>query len=152
MSFRSSSYRSGEWQGYHVFLLMLLAFLLVASCVAVKSFGGLNIPYSEGSRSGTVTKISHKGMIWTTWEGELDLHRLTSTGGEHPTMTADLFYFSVSDDDVAKKVQEAEASGKRATLHYRQYLLRGWKYGGTSYDIVDVELSDQPVIPGGVVR
>lgn len=124
--------------------LFILVAGLITACLSIKALGGLNIEYSSGSRSGTVTKISKKGMIWSTWEGELDLHRLVSTGGERPTMTADIFYFSVSDDAIAEKIIEAEQSGKRATIEYKQYILRGYKYGGTSYDAVGVKLIDQP--------
>lgn len=131
-------------------------FVLVASLILggfiIKATGGLNIQYSEGSRSGTVTKISKKGWIWQTWEGELDLHRLRSTGGERPTMEADIFYFSVSSDDVAEQIQKAEQSGNRTTLKYKQYFLRGWKYGGTSYDITGLEVSDSPVGQSSVFR
>ncbi len=123
---------------------VVLIAVAVTAVVAIKAAGGLNIEYSDGSRSGTVTKISRKGMIWQTWEGELDLHRLRSTGGEHPTMTADLFYFSASDPEIVKQIEAAEQSGNRTTLKYKQYILRGWKYGNTSYDIVGVEVSGSP--------
>ena len=29
------------------------------------------VPYSEGVRSGELIKISHKGVVFKTWEGEL---------------------------------------------------------------------------------
>lgn len=130
-----------------VALLLLLLFM-------IQAVGGLNIQYSEGSRSGTVTKISKKGWVWQTWEGELDLHRLKSTGGENPTMTADIFYFSVASDEVAQQVQEAERRGTRATIHYKQYLMRGFKYGKTSYDITAVDISDDQTEPhaSGAIR
>lgn len=30
-----------------------------------------NITYSEGTRSDRIVKLSQKGLIWKTWEGEM---------------------------------------------------------------------------------
>lgn len=30
---------------------------------------------------------------------------------------------------------------------YKQYLLRGYKYGGTSYDVIEVEKSNNEIRP-----
>lgn len=118
------------------FLLFLMIFGIFFGTTCIQAFGGLNYEYSNGSRSGVVQKISKKGLFWETWEGELNLGYMEQTeGGLAPA----IFYFSVSDDDVAKQVQDAEQRGGRTTLEYKQYLLRGFKYGGTPYDIVGVK-------------
>jgi hypothetical protein len=113
--------------------------LCVGGCIA-KCAGGVNWKYSEGSRSGVVQKISKKGVIWQTWEGELNLGYNTSRSNENGglTIAPAIFYFSCSSDDAAKKIQEAERNGDRVTLEYSQYFLRGWKYGSTSYDVTGV--------------
>lgn len=103
--------------------------------------------YSSGSRSGTITKFSQKGLIWSTWEGELDLHRLKSTGGERPTTTSDVFHFSVSDPNIAAAVVSAEETGRRVTLKYDQYFMRGWRHGATGYNVTAVVLSDVQAPP-----
>lgn len=95
------------------------------------------IVYSDGHRSGVVYKFSRKGVIYKTWEGELSLG-LNETEGDG-TIVPRLFIFSVSTKTVADKVEEAERSGRRVTLHYREYLGRGSYYGSTPYDILDVE-------------
>lgn len=120
--------------------------LMCSSCAGVKCMGGLNVPFSEGSRSGVVQKISKKGLIWSTWEGELNLGYTTATkdanGGT--TINPAIFRFSCSSDSAAKQVQAAERSGKRVTLKYQQYIFRGYKYGDTSYDVTGVA-TDDPV-------
>lgn len=94
------------------------------------------IKYSEGTRSGIVTKISQKGLIIKTNEGELSLQHNTNIDGQ---IVTDVFYFSVEDDAVAEKVRTAEKSGKRTTLRYTEYMFRGIYRGNTSYNITGVE-------------
>ena len=55
-------------------------------------------------------------------------------------MSIFIFYFSIRDPKVVEKLRTAERTGTRVTLHYEYYLLRGWKYGSTDYNITDVEL------------
>ncbi len=126
------------------FYVGFIAFLAVAALIVgvfvVKCSGGANIEYASGSRSGVVQKLSKKGVIWKTWEGELNLgyNTASSDGSGHTTIAPAIFYFSVESDDVAREVQSAAESGKRVTLEYVQYFLRGYDKGGTSYDIVGV--------------
>lgn len=106
----------------------------------IKCCGGLNIEYSNGSRSGVVQKISKKGFFWKTWEGELNLGYNTYTNdGDSKVLVPAIFEFSVSSDEVAKKLQMAEESGHRVTVEYKQYLLMGYNKGGTGYDITRVK-------------
>lgn len=117
-----------------------LVFMMMFGTVIVKSCGGLNWEYSNGSRSGVVQKLSKKGVVWKTWEGEMNLGYNTSSkdGDGHLTIAPAIFYFSVSDESVAKIVKDAEASGKRVTVDYKEYILRGWDKGATSYDVTGI--------------
>jgi hypothetical protein len=119
---------------------LLIVFGGIAAAFCIKCMGGMNIEFSEGSRSGVIQKLSKKGMIWKTWEGELNLgytEASTDSNG-HQSIRPAMFFFSVSDDAVAERLKKAEIGGKRVTLDYKQYFLRGWDKGGTSYDVVDV--------------
>lgn len=42
--------------------------LLFAGCFALS-----NVEYSEGYREGTLQKLSNRGLIWKTWDGEVAL-------------------------------------------------------------------------------
>jgi hypothetical protein len=90
----------------------------------------LNLSYSSGERVGYVQKISKKGWVCKTWEGELAMVNLPGTAPQ-------IFNFSVPDDKVA---QELEASaGKRVALDYEQH--RGVPstcFGETEYFITKV--------------
>lgn len=120
-------------------ILVVLSVALLAPCV--RAFGGVNIEYSDGSRSGMVQKLSKKGVIWKTWEGEMYLGHNKSVGTDNgTTIVPEMFRFSVSSDEVATEIKKAETSGDRVTLEYKQYILRGFDKGKTSYDIVGVEV------------
>ncbi len=69
--------------------------------------------YSTGERVGFVQKISKKGWLCKSWEGEL---AITSFPGTAPQ----LFRFSVRDDATAKKI--LDAAGQRVALSYEQHL------------------------------
>lgn len=72
--------------------------------------------YSEGNRAGVLQKFSKKGSLFKTYEGELIMSSITSTGNS--TIASEKFYFSVKDEAVAKKMFELE--GKNVTLQYEQ--------------------------------
>ena len=117
--------------------LVIVALLCIPT---IKACGGLNVPYSEGSRSGVVQKISKKGFVWKTWEGELNLGYVTSHG--EGKFAPALFYFSVTDDDVVEQLQKAERTGDRVTLEYKEVLLQGYSRGATGYDVTGVITED----------
>ena len=88
------------------------------------------VPYSEGVRSGELIKISHKGMVFKTWEGEL------SQG----ISGAQIFKFSVSGKkkDVIEKLKEYQ--GDYVKLDYEErYTTFSW-WGDTKYFITEVKL------------
>lgn len=72
--------------------------------------------YSDGYRSGLLQKLSHKGNIFKTYEGELVQRSIVSTG--NVGIASEKFYFSVVSDSVAKAMQHLE--GKNVKLHYLQ--------------------------------
>ena len=72
--------------------------------------------YSDGYRSGLLQKLSNKGNIFKTYEGELVQRSIVSTG--NIGIASEKFYFSVASDSVAKYMQNFE--GKNVKLHYLQ--------------------------------
>lgn len=71
--------------------------------------------YSEGNRSGILQKFSYKGTIFKTYEGELILSSIRSTG--NITLASEKFFFSVKNKEVAKKMENMQ--GHFVTLHYK---------------------------------
>jgi hypothetical protein len=72
--------------------------------------------YSDGYRSGLLQKLSHKGNIFKTYEGELVQRSIISTS--NVGIASEKFYFSVASDSVAKSMQILE--GRNVRVHYLQ--------------------------------
>lgn len=72
--------------------------------------------YSDGFRSGLLQKLSHKGNIMKTYEGELVMSSISSTN--NVAIASEKFYFSIANDSIAKSLMNFE--GKRVRLHYEQ--------------------------------
>ena len=109
--------------------LALLA-LTTAIAVVLYVFVALQWSYSKGERAGFLQKVSNKGWVCKTWEGELSLVALPGTAPEK-------FLFTVRDESVAHKVNAA--AGKRVTLHYEQHKgLPTSCFGDTDYFVVDL--------------
>ena len=108
--------------------------ILLVSAIALFSlyvYIALNWSYSSGERAGFLQKVSHKGWICKTWEGELSLVAMPGSAPEK-------FLFTVRDDAVAQKV--SAAAGKRVTLNYEQHKgLPSSCFGDTEYFVVDVK-------------
>jgi hypothetical protein len=75
--------------------------------------------YSNGDRAGIVTKLSQKGLVFKSWEGEMLVALPAEIAG---TTQPEKFAFNVSPEAV-DKVKTAMASGKRVTLVYRQWAI-----------------------------
>ncbi len=111
--------------------------LLVATVAAIAIlFCGyialaLNWSYSKGERAGFLQKVSEKGWICKTWEGELSLVAL-------PGAAPEKFLFTIRDQAVAKLVNEA--AGKRVALAYEQHQgLPTSCFGDTDYFVVGIK-------------
>lgn len=94
-------------------ILKALGLFVAAAVLAGASWVllALNWSYSEGERAGWVQKLSKKGWVCKTWEGELSLVSL-------PGSTAEKFLFTVRDDRVAAEV--TRLIGERVALHYEE--------------------------------
>lgn len=107
--------------------ILLLCAVGVRGCTWV---GGWT--YSEGERTGTITKFSHRGMAIKTWEGELSMGGLDQGGH------ASTWAFSVEDPAVIEKIHASQRKGGRWTLKYREQLMQQSWRGSTSYFVTDV--------------
>ena len=112
-------------------LAAILLPLLVIGGFAAYAWGALHISYSSGERSGYVQKLSHKGWVCKTWEGELAMVSMPGTAPE-------IFYFSVRNDVIAEKINRS--LGKRVALSYEQHKGVPTKcFGETEYYVTDVK-------------
>jgi hypothetical protein len=91
--------------------------------------------YSSGERVGYVQKLSEKGFVCKTFEGELVLVSMPGTQAEK-------FLFTVKDPEVAKKINES--IGKRVSLTYEEHKgIPSTCFGETSYFVQNVAVMDK---------
>jgi hypothetical protein len=86
--------------------------------------------YSEGKRGGFVTRLSNRGYLFKTYEGELRMGGLFEGDG---TMNSSEWVFSVSgkNKDAISKLEEAIKNGHRVSLTYEEkffQLALEWRY------------------------
>jgi len=124
-----------------IVLPIVILIALVAAYLAVM----LNWSYSTGDRAGWVQKLSHKGWLCKTWEGELALVSM-------PGAPVEKFYFTVFDPQVAADINRH--IGKRVALHYEQKMgLPTSCFGDTRYYVVGVvPVEDISLSPGVVIQ
>lgn len=109
-------------------LLIVVAIIGLLTAVVIGGVGGCS--RSDGSRVGIVTKFSHKGIAWKTWEGEMNLGGIRNDPTGEGTV-ANIWEFSVQDQEVVKVIDEN--LGKKMRLDYHQNLVvRPWN-GSTTY-------------------
>ncbi len=113
-------------------LIILLSILLIpVVIIALWIWVTLGYTYSMGDRAGYVQKISKKGWICKTWEGELAQANLPGTMPQ-------IFTITVRSDSIAR-ILETNA-GKQVSLTYEQH--RGIPtscFGDTEYFVTKVQ-------------
>jgi hypothetical protein len=124
-------------------LRLIVALTALAALVALYFWAAVQWSYSSGERAGWVQKLSNKGWVCKTWEGELALVSLPGT-------TPEKFAFTIWDEAVARDV--TRAMGKRVALHYEEKVgLPGSCFGETRYYVTGVSVSEEIPIATGVV-
>ncbi|MEM6629279.1 MAG: 6-phosphogluconate dehydrogenase [Bacteroidota bacterium] len=107
--------------------LVLLLLAILGGSVAIFA------NFSDGYRVGRVIKLSRKGYVFKTWEGQLNLEALSQDEG--------IWEFSVErgDDEIRNQIDEAVEEGYRVKLYYKEkYFQFDWR-GKTKYFIYNVE-------------
>jgi len=114
-----------------VFLFLAGAVVLVALLFGAYIAVVLNWSYSKGERAGFLQKMSLKGWICKTWEGELSLVAL-------PGASPEKFFFTVRSAEAAAQVNAA--MGKRVALIYEQHKgLPSTCFGETDYFVTSLK-------------
>lgn len=109
------------WTIFIVFLVFIIYFLFATVYT-----------YSDGNRAGRLIKFSHKGYVFKTYEGELNLGGINTTNGG--ILINNMWQFSVADKSVGDSLSKLE--GKDVTLHYKEKLI-AFPWRGDSKYIVD---------------
>lgn len=88
--------------------------------------------FSTGDRAGVVIKVSQRGYLFKTWEGEMNLNDQGNT--------IEKFEFSVENEqtEVIKQLKDVALTGERIRISYvERYRTFSWR-GDTKYFITEV--------------
>ena len=118
------SWKRRHWRKITGLLIVLVPVAIFAVWAGIT----LGYTYSTGERAGYAQKISKRGWLCKTWEGELAMVNL-------PGSMPEIFKFSVRNDSLAKAIENN--LGKRVSLSYKQH--KGVPtacFGDTEYFVV----------------
>jgi len=116
-----------KWLGIGIGLIVLLIGIYYL-------FGN----YSTGTRAGTIVKLSRRGVVFKTLEGQLNLGGFTQDSGSPATSLWD-FTVDTDNTEVVQALEEANLNGHRVKLHYKEKFYRlPWR-GDTKYFVIKVE-------------
>lgn len=123
----------GKW----ILYLLVLPLVLLAAY----TWFSLTWSYSQGERAGYVQKLSKRGWLCKTWEGELALVTMPGT-------VAEKFNFTVRRQEVAERINNS--MGQRVSLEYRQHVgVPTNCFGDSQYFVDNVRLVQEPtLLPG----
>jgi hypothetical protein len=85
--------------------------IVAAGILALWTMAALKFSYASGDRVGYVQKLSRRGWICRTWEGELAMNPV-------PGSAPQLFQFTIPDPTIAKNIDDLE--GKHVSIHFEE--------------------------------
>ena len=112
-------------------IALLVLLLIPAVIIALWIWVALGYTYASGERAGYIQKISKKGWVCKTWEGELAMANLPGTMPQ-------IFGFTVRSDSIANLLEKN--IGKQVSITYEQH--RGIPttcFGETAYFVTRVQ-------------
>jgi hypothetical protein len=115
------------------FVIVFLIGIIVLSYVIFGSKG-------TGERAGTLVKLSNKGILFHTNEGEL--YSGAESNSSSSGVINKVWYFTVKNDpELIKQMDDALLSGTRVMLHYNQKFITLPWVGDTPYIVDDIQIS-----------
>ena len=126
MDLKETGAKAKKW-GIRLVVGGLLLFLVG---FGLYTFATLSYSYSKGERVGFVQKLSQRGWLCKTNEGELALVNM-------PGQQAEIFDFTVRDDAVVTQIDAL--AGHRVVLEYEEHKgVPSSCFGETSYFVTGV--------------
>ncbi|MDO9000714.1 MAG: 6-phosphogluconate dehydrogenase [Bacteroidota bacterium] len=110
--------------------------LLILVLAAVIYYFICGMTFSEGTRSGILTKVSKKGYLFKTYEGELNVGGINQ--GEGTILPVTIFKFSTTKKQIYDSLEVYQ--GRKVVLKYKQVIKNFFWQGDTDYFIEHVSL------------
>lgn len=116
----------------------IIAFIVIIglAILAFLYFG----TYSEGTRAGVIMKISKRGTIVKTWEGQMNLDTFGAVK-DATNIVTETFTFSIEpgNQKLVDELNAAALSGERVNLKYIERYIKIFWRGDTKVFAVGVE-------------
>ena len=128
---KSSAVIRPQSSGRKILRRVLLILLAVLILFGTGYYLYRTFPKSDGTRTGILFKISRKGYVFKTYEGQIHL------GGSQLMNKQSIWEFSAKNRDVYQKMQELE--GKMVKCHYKELIHAFPWQGDTNYIVYDAE-------------
>ena len=115
---------------------ILIVVLVLAVAVLAFLYFGI---YSEGHRAGIIMKVSKKGTIFKTWEGQMNLETFGAIKTDN--IVSETFSFSIEkgNPELIDQLNAAALSGDRINLEYKERYIRVPWRGDSKYFAIGVE-------------
>lgn len=124
-------------------LTLLVVLGLPLAGVGVWSAVALRYTYSSGTRTGWVQKLSKKGWVCKTWEGELAM-------ATAPGVSPQIFTFTIRKDSLARALARDMGTGRVAVEYDEHRGVPTSCFGDTPYFVTGYRLvgeSTEPPLP-----
>jgi hypothetical protein len=118
--------------------VLFVTLVVLVGGVALYLWIVLSWSYSDGERAGILQKLSRKGWLCKTYEGELAISII-------PGVIPTIWYFSVRDDRVVAELNAA--LGKRVVLHYTEHVGVPSCFGDTNQFVNSVRITEEGLLP-----
>ncbi len=128
----SSAYTPGMWK------ILVGVVVIPVALVALYLWFVLAWAYSDGERAGILQKLSRKGWLCKTYEGELAISII-------PGVIPTIWHFSVRDERALGELNAA--LGKRVVLHYTEHVGVPSCFGDTSNFVNGVRIAEDGILP-----
>jgi len=124
--------KKSKWKKRLFFVFLILILISVAYVFIC------GMTYSTGTRTGIVIKLSQKGVLFKTYEGELNLGGISE--GDGTIMPNRLWKFSVDRNNAIVYDTITQSEGKHVRLYYKEVLKNFFWQSETPYLIEKIEV------------
>lgn len=98
-----------------------------------------NWSYSEGDKAGVLLGFQHKGFLFKTYEGELNMGGMGNISST--TQQNMIWHFSVRDPAIADSLNHLD--GRRVSLYYKEIVKSLFWQGETNYFVDGITVLDK---------
>ena len=119
------------WKKTFLKILLAALALVVGYILFVSSFH-----FSEGSRTGYLSKFAKKGYVFKTYEGEMILSSVSST--REIALASEKFFFTLTNKSLIRQFDTLQ--GDMVIVHYKQKNSSVFWRGDSSYLVDSVKI------------